>query len=229
MKGKPFERYLQEALRELEKDEDFDPKRCDMLLTKYCNALLEEQIEKSNDKDVEGNSVNSGNKPFRKGSLSFRNSVVSEADYVQKAYGKTLKDTLSNRVGFGICLPVSPFSSVGSHNAPPCQLPEGRRSPYGEKDGGHRAGNSRLQNSFEKEPLKSSASGKLQANAPESGIANNKVFSEKPEELFTVAKVVIDNTTGKTVRVKAETPEKALAEALSKLTPGVKTTVWEEE
>ena len=41
-------------------------------------------------------------------------------------------------------------------------------------------------------------------------------------------KVVIDNATGESVRVEAKSPEGALAEALSKLTPGVKTTVWED-
>ncbi|MEO2083735.1 MAG: hypothetical protein ABGX12_06910 [Desulfurobacteriaceae bacterium] len=52
--------------------------------------------------------------------------------------------------------------------------------------------------------------------------------SKKCEELIARAvRVVIDNTTGETVQVKAQTPEKALAEALSKLTPGVKTVVEE--
>ena len=39
--------------------------------------------------------------------------------------------------------------------------------------------------------------------------------------------VVIDNTTEEVVKVKARKPETALAEALSKLTPGVKTIVEE--
>ena len=39
--------------------------------------------------------------------------------------------------------------------------------------------------------------------------------------------VVIDNTTEEVVKVKAGNPETALAEALSKLTPGVKTIVEE--
>ena len=47
------------------------------------------------------------------------------------------------------------------------------------------------------------------------------------QERATGVQVVIDNTTGQAVEVKAQTPEKALAEALSKLTPGVKTVVEE--
>ncbi|WP_163327601.1 hypothetical protein GFV12_05230 [Desulfurobacterium thermolithotrophum] len=42
-------------------------------------------------------------------------------------------------------------------------------------------------------------------------------------------KVVIDNESGETVEVSATSPEKALAEALSKLTPWVKTVVEDDE
>jgi len=52
---------------------------------------------------------------------------------------------------------------------------------------------------------------------------------QKCERLLGCAcKVVIDNTTGQTVQVEAQTPERTLAEALSKLSPGVKTVVVEE-
>ena len=59
----------------------------------------------------------------------------------------------------------------------------------------------------------------------------DKLLTKYCEELLKDAgvKVVIDNTTGESARVEAKSPEGALAEALSKLTPGVKTTVWEEE
>jgi len=50
--------------------------------------------------------------------------------------------------------------------------------------------------------------------------------AQKCEKLLKRAcRVVIDNTTGQTVQVKAQTPERALAEVLSRLTPGVKTIV----
>ena len=63
---------------------------------------------------------------------------------------------------------------------------------------------------------------------------------EKPCEEFDAArcerlltrccKVVIDNQTGESVEISpTEDPARALAEALSKLTPGVKTVVWGEE
>jgi len=39
MKNKPFEHYLQEALRELEKENE---KKADELLTKYCGELLKD-------------------------------------------------------------------------------------------------------------------------------------------------------------------------------------------
>jgi len=39
--------------------------------------------------------------------------------------------------------------------------------------------------------------------------------------------VVIDNQTGEEIKVSSKEPEKALAEALEKLTPGVKTIVEE--
>jgi hypothetical protein len=53
---------------------------------------------------------------------------------------------------------------------------------------------------------------------------------ERCEELLTKAvEVVIDEQSGKTVRVSATSPEKALAEALSKLTPWVKTVVEDDE
>jgi len=53
--------------------------------------------------------------------------------------------------------------------------------------------------------------------------------AQKCERLLgRVCKVVIDNTTGQTVQVKAQTPERALAEALHKLSPGVKTVIVEE-
>ncbi|SMO84699.1 hypothetical protein SAMN06269117_1452 [Balnearium lithotrophicum] len=40
---------------------------------------------------------------------------------------------------------------------------------------------------------------------------------------------MIDNKTGQSIPVEAKTPEEALAEALQKLTPGVKTIVWEDK
>jgi len=57
--------------------------------------------------------------------------------------------------------------------------------------------------------------------------------SERCEKLLTEycnsvpAEVVIDNKTGETIQIKAESPEKALAEALKKLSPGVRTIVEE--
>lgn len=55
--------------------------------------------------------------------------------------------------------------------------------------------------------------------------------SEKCDRFLTrCCQVVIDNQTGESVEVSpTEDPAKALAEALSKLTPGVKTSVWGEE
>jgi hypothetical protein len=58
-----------------------------------------------------------------------------------------------------------------------------------------------------------------------------KLLTKYCDELLKDAgvKVVIDNATGQSIPVESETPEGALAEALQKLTPGVKTIVWRNE
>ena len=51
MKGKPFDHYLQEALRELDKPcEEFDEQKCQRLLERYCSALVSSQNPRENRK-----------------------------------------------------------------------------------------------------------------------------------------------------------------------------------
>jgi len=49
MKGKPFDYYLQEALKELDKPcEEFDEQKCERLLEHYCSALITNQSPREN-------------------------------------------------------------------------------------------------------------------------------------------------------------------------------------
>jgi len=235
MKDKTFDYYLQEALKELEKPcEEFNSARCEWLLTRCCGVLLEGSdnldkfMKKNNDENVESNPINGSQDSFGERDFPFCSSVVLEVEDVEKSHGEALKYPKCCRDCFGILLPFPVFSSLGSHECSPCGLPQTGRGLYGEKDKLSKAGNSRVQGCSGKENIEARVSNPLHSDS-----SQKQVFSECYRGNSERAKkylAVIDNSTGKTVQIPpTEDPAEALAEALSKLTPGVKTIVWRAE
>lgn len=211
-KGKTFDYYLQEALKELEKPcEEFDAAKCERLLQNCVNALL--QGEYSLREDINGNAVKEEFQSTGKVAKYPKSQLIVFAEKFQSPGGyshdKTivfLSSTSHNRsCSFvrngldGSCNRVfTACSSVFSPCRPATSRGRNADSPYG----------------------------RFHSNPPKGELNEKQGKAKGNQRLFTVA-VEIDSFSGETVRVKANSPEKALAEALSKLTPGVKTIVEE--
>ena len=265
-KGKTFDYYLQEALKELEKPcEEFDAARCERLLQNCVNALL--QGEYSLREDINGNTVKEEFQSTGKVAQYPKSQLIVFTEKFQSpggySHGKTiafLSSTSHNRScssvrnGFdGSCNGVfTACSSVFS----PCRLTTSRGrnadSPYGRFHSHSEEGvsESNLKNplpdrshsgvllslpvlsslgSHNCSPCRLPEAGRgLHGKTDELGEAGNSRLQGGCRE-GRQAWVVIDNKTEKELPVEAETQEEALAKALSKLTPGVKTTVWNGE
>ena len=198
-----FDRYLQEALKELEKPcEEFSAQRCERLLNKSINLLMAEE--------------------FRKNANGFKKECVEENPF------KEAENFSESRATIGV------NNAEGYH-----EKPDFTNSNY---DGGLFAfsGSSAFlgtlggfvsSNVFcslaHRENLCTGIRFLFEVCRLH-GICSkrkNTKSGQGGQERATGVQVVIDNTTGQTVQAKAQTPERALAEVLSRLTPGVKTIV----
>lgn len=213
-----FDYYLQEALKELEKPcEEFDPEKCDGLLTRCCRVLLEDVNENSNctcnkekcdTKDEESQSCNQTLKPFigrYVPAFQENHKLFRGKDYEES----TICGSTSCESTFSLSRNSSFRSGCRLFTAGSSVLSGGRPSLSSIAD-------------------RSSSLGRFHSDPPKGELNEKQGKAKENQQLFTVA-VEIDSLSGETLKVKADSPEKALAEALSKLTPGVKTSVWGEE
>ena len=205
-KGKTFDYYLQEALKELEKPcEEFNATRCEKLLTKCCRVLLESVNENSNcnGKDKKGKRTNEECQRVEKKLRSFLRPIYSRNN--QTGLWRISRNVNVNETVAIHSFVGCPAFSIGSAGSNGSFRTDGGSSPLDSR---------RL---VPDKADKSITLGRFHSNPPKGVGIGGKAW------------VVIDNKTEKELPVEAETPEEALAKALSKLTPGVKTTVWKGE
>jgi len=273
-KGKTFDYYLQEALKELEKPcEEFNSERCERLLTKCCRVLLEGVNENAEgygkNKDGNGNSNDSLSENVAETKLEvkdvFKERNSENGFQVSCSSSSGIRSgtflNSNSRAVLGISSDTGSFGSVRRSSGRRSGelfsgfLSQDREEVIGEKSivlssTSHNrscsfAGNGlngscngvftacssvfspcRLTTSRGRDA--DSSYGRFHSNPPKGELNEKQGKACEDQRLFTVA-VEIDSLSGETVQVKADSPEKALAEALQKLTPGVKTVVWGEE
>jgi len=216
-KGKTFDYYLQEALKELEKPcEEFNATRCEKLLTKCCRVLLESVNENSNcnGKDKKGKRTNEECQRVEKKLRSFLRPIYSRNN--QTGLWRISRNVNVNETVAIHSFVGCPAFSIGSAGSNGSFRTDGGSSPLDSR---------RL---VPDKADKSITLGRFHSNPPKGELNKEQDEPKGNQRLFTVA-VEIDSLSGETVQVKADSPEKALAEALQKLTPGVKTSVLGEE
>jgi len=214
MKDKTFDYYLQEALKELEKPcEEFNSARCEWLLQNCVYALL--QGEYGLRKDENSKAVKKEFQSVSKVAQYPKRQFIVFAEELQfpggYCHGKTtvlLSSPSHNRScscgGNGLngsCNGLlTACSSVFSPRRPSLSAGRDADSSYG----------------------------RLHSNPPKGGGIGevSRLQSGQGGLLW----VIVDNSTEETIQVNpTKDPAEALAEALSKLTPGVKTSIWREE
>ena len=217
MKDKTFDYYLQEALKELEKPcGEFNSARCEWLLTRCCGVLLEGVNEDSNSdgKNEESKRTNEERQRVEKNLRSFFRPIYSHNN--QTGLWRISRNVNVNETApfhsFVGCSAVG-ISSAGSNGG---FWADGSLSPLGSR---------RLVSG---NADKSISLGRFHSNPPEGEGIGEVSCSQSGQG--GLPWVIVDNSTEETVQVNpTKDPAEALAEALSKLTPGVKTSIWREE